>query len=64
MFVKQSIQVEGGTALCTGAAVRGVQSCLVWSLLLLLTLVGLWSCVGEVREHQQPAPPPLLHPIK
>uniref|UniRef100_A0A161MG09 Secreted protein n=1 Tax=Triatoma infestans TaxID=30076 RepID=A0A161MG09_TRIIF len=32
-------------------------------MLLLLTLVGLWSCIGEVRDHQ-PAAPPLLHPLK
>ncbi|KAK9501078.1 hypothetical protein O3M35_002192 [Rhynocoris fuscipes] len=65
----KSIQVEGAPALCTGATVRGVQSCLVWSLLLLLTLVGLWSCVGEVRDHSSTSslssgPPPLLHPVK
>ncbi|XP_014261232.1 uncharacterized protein LOC106673597 isoform X2 [Cimex lectularius] len=42
----------GAAGLCGGGTVRGVPYCLVWSLLLLLTLLGLWSCLSleETRE--------------
>ncbi|KAF6198200.1 hypothetical protein GE061_007947 [Apolygus lucorum] len=64
--------------LCGGGTVRGIPFCLVWSLLLLLTLLGLWSCLSleesrddlrKVLVKDDCAPPlpdkvPLLHSMQ